>query len=93
MWGGGRDIYMPYLCAHQKAQREPDPNLHSQLALHVRSQLCSLDCLPGEGEAEGEVERGPTFGHRYLDISLIMPQSALRCSCVVSSASASRDAF
>lgn len=91
MWG--RDIYisMPYLCAHQKAQREPDPDLHTQFALHVRSQLGGPDCLPGEGE--GEAGGGPTFGHRYLDISLIMPQSALRCSCVVSSASASRDAF
>lgn len=54
MWGG--DIYMPYLCAHQKAQREPDPDLHSQFALHARSQLRSPDCQ-GRGKGRGRVER------------------------------------
>lgn len=39
----------------------------------------------------GRQKETPTFGHRYRDISLIIPQSAFRCSVVVSSASARRD--
>lgn len=35
-------------------------------------------------------ERCPTFGHKYFDISFIIPQSAFRCSFIVSSASARR---
>lgn len=42
---------------------------------------------------EGGGRAAPTFGHRYRDISLIIPQSAFRCSWVVSSASASKGAF
>lgn len=54
----------------------------------LRAQLCGLHCL-----TEGEGGAAPTFGHRYRDISLIIPQSAFRCSWVVSSASASKGAF
>lgn len=79
----------PYLCAHQKSQRDPDTDLYSQFAL--RRELSSAVLIVKW--REGGRRTAPTFGHRYRDISLMIPQSAFRCSWVVSSASASRGAF